>query len=48
MTTIKELKKKIEGLTIEVKDLQESLGKADAERESLSAKIINLTVTTNT
>ena len=39
MSTIKQLNKKIESLTKEVKDLQESRAKADEERESLSAQI---------
>ena len=43
MTTIKELNKKIEILTKEVKDLQESRVKADEETESLSAQIDQLT-----
>ena len=43
MTTIKELNKKIESLTTEVKDLQESRAKADEERESLSVQIYQLT-----
>ena len=45
MTTIKELNKKIESLTKEVKDLQ---AKADEERESYQHKFINLPVTRNT
>ena len=43
MTTIKELNKKIESLTKEVKDLQGNRAKADEERESLSPKIHQLT-----
>ena len=42
MTTIKELNKKIEGLTKEVKDLHESGTKADEESRSLSAQIHQL------
>ena len=43
MTTNKELNMKVEILTKEVKDLQESRAKADEERESLSAQICQLT-----
>ena len=43
MTTIKKLNKKIESLTKEVKDLQESRAMADEERESLSVHIHQLT-----
>ena len=42
MNTIKDLNKKIEGLTKEVKDLQESRAKADEERESLLAQVHQL------
>ena len=42
MTTIKELNKKIESLTNEIKDLHESKAKADEEREFLSALIHQL------
>ena len=43
MTTTKELNKKIESLTKEVKNLQESREKADEEWVSLSAQIHQLT-----
>ena len=43
MTIFRELSKKTEILTKEVKDLQESRAKADEERESLSAPIHQLT-----
>ena len=48
MTTTKELNKKIESLTKEVKDLQESRAKADDERSAYQHIFINLPVTINT